>query len=55
MSYQIKSICCYCKGFMGFKSGGKAPNLVSHGICEDCLPIAKDEARRCLEVLIEKN
>ena len=45
MNYQIKTICSYCKIFMCYKSGGKSPGLVSHGICDVCFKIEMDKLK----------
>ena len=36
MSYMIKCICCVCGKHLNDKPGGKKPNMISHGYCDDC-------------------
>lgn len=37
MDYEIEVKCCVCGRYIGKKKGGKEPNMISHGYCDNCL------------------
>lgn len=45
-NYKIRVVCCECGADMDSKDGGWQPGLVSHGICDHCVPKVKHRIRR---------
>jgi hypothetical protein len=44
-TYTAIVVCMYCKTTYGIKGGFTFPNLITHGICDACLPGAMTAAR----------